>query len=197
MTNDFCVPQIVAAKNTVSAETVALWKKAVWTVRLGQKRFLEAYQATLVDFCPDWKSKWKTDGNFHNLIKDAEDTMKLLCGQNGMGLTTFNRYRNAARKSLFIGVDFKLAAQNFTISEIKAIAESGEEVAKSLRKEKQVRHAAQVLSPHATVLPFPDEKEHPEDYLNSVKTKLTEYIAIIRATFGEEEVAKLIDEITK
>ena len=112
-----------------------------------------------------------------------------------MALTVFNRYRSAARKHLLMEVPFNLAATNFTIQELREIKDGGEERAKEMRQEKNVKHAATVVAKHATILPLPDGFDNEEDYLDVVKARLLEHLDLAKEKLGADAFQRLIQEL--
>ena len=87
-----------------------LWEEAVWTVKEAQDKFIKAYRATLTEVAgKDWQQTWRTNPQFPRLLKDVEEEIKDICRKHGMKVTTFHRYRNAARKTVLLGVPFDLS----------------------------------------------------------------------------------------
>jgi hypothetical protein len=191
----FEIPAIVVQKVKLSEAIKEAWKSAVWTVKQGQDKFLGAYAATVDEQIPGWRETWKNDPGFPNKLAEIEDYIKAICRTNRMPLTTFNRYRTAARKALLMGTPFKFAPQNFTVAEARAIAEGGDEVAKVIRAQKNLRHASTVVAKHATVLPHPEDGENPQDYLDIVSSRLTEHFRLVRETLGEETYQRLVENL--
>jgi len=191
----FNIPAIVQEKIRFSAAVQAAWKSAVWTVKQGQQKFLAAYRATIDEAIPNWQETWQTDPHFGKSLGEIEEHMKAICRSNGMGLTTWNRYRQAARKALLMGTPFHLAAQNFTVDEARQIAEGGQEVAKTLRHEKNLRHAATIVQNHATILPIPKPEDNVEDYLDWLSKNLKEHLAKVAETFGPEATKRLMERL--
>ena len=196
MNYSFVVPAARGKKETVSQDVLHLWRAAVFTIKQAQKKFVEAYKATLTDLSPGWQAKWQTEPRFDARLGEVEDYIKTLCLENGMELTVFNRYRSAARKHLLMDVPFKFAATNFTIDELKQIKEGGEDEAKALRKEKNVRHAATVVAKHATILPLPDSLDNQDDYLEMLKARLSQHFCLVKDKLGAEVCKRLIQELT-
>lgn len=195
MFKEFEIPAIVRQKIKISAKVQSAWKSAVWTVKQGQEKFLMAYKATIDEQIPDWKDRWKNDPGFAQQLAEVEEYISQICRSNGMGLTTFNRYRTAARKALLTGTPFKFAAQNFTIAEAKAISEGGEEVARQIRREKNLNHAASMVAKHATILPIPEPGANPQDYLDIVSRRLADHMALVKERFGDDVCSQLVKAI--
>jgi hypothetical protein len=189
---NFDIPAIVRSKINISAKVQAAWKSAVWTVKQGQDKFLAAYKATIDEQIPEWETTWKTDPHFPARLSEIEDYIKAICRSNKMPLTTFNRYRQGARKSLLMGTPFRFATQNFTVDEARQIAEGGAEVAKEIRHQKNVRHAATVIAKHATLLPIPNTDDNKEDYLEAATKALAAHLDKVRQTLGADVANQLL-----
>jgi hypothetical protein len=190
------VAAMTQTANAISPELQKLWRTAVFTIKQSQEKFLEAYRKTLDHYCPNWSGTWRNDPHFPRALGDIEKTIWAMCKDNGMNLTTYNRFRGAARKSLLMGVPFNIAAGNFSIQELAEIKAGGNEVAKQMRRQKGVKRALSLLGQSATVIPGePASGEHPEDYLQSVKQALTVSLAKVKEICGEKAARQLLAEL--
>lgn len=92
-----------------SAKLMKDWQEAVFTVKDGQDKFLKCYKRSFTErLGKGWEEKWKTDLHFPDALAEIEAHIKAVCLTAGMKLTTFNRYRNAARKAVLLNVPFSM-----------------------------------------------------------------------------------------
>lgn len=200
----------VAQIRVLSQKAIQLWEEAVWTVKEAQEKFIKAYRATLTEVAgKDWHQTWRTNPHFASLLADVESEIReICCGKHKMKLTTFNRYRNAARKTVLLGVPFDLS-KRLTLGQIQAIEVqtkdvSGEDKEKSVReivkeicKQRHIDSAAAVVSKVATVLPLPAEEEPSEDYLAVLKAKLQSHLELVKERFGDAVVVQICSEVVQ
>jgi hypothetical protein len=104
------------------------------------------------------------------------------------------RYRHAARKALLLEIPFNIARQNFTSAEAQAIAK-GEADPKELRKYKNLQHASSQVTKHATILPLPESDDNPNDYIETVATRLVEHLKVVKERLGEVVHTKLVEQL--
>lgn len=189
------IPTLAAKRYTISEDAQKLWKGAVWNVRQGQVKFLEAYRKTLDELIPGWEGSWKNDPNFSVALGEVEKYIHDICKANGMTNTVFNKYRGAARKSCLMNVKFDFAFSNFTMRQLREICQGGEEKANEIRRSKNIKSAIGLLTNKATVLPLPVEGEHQDDYLENVKGLLAAHIQAVREKYGEDAARKLLEGV--
>jgi hypothetical protein len=186
---------MVASNIVLAKKTLELWQAAIWTVKQAQKKFLAAYEATLDDVMPSWKDSWQTDPLFPAKLVEAEDYIKAICRQNGMSLTTFNRYRRAARASVLGDVPFSMA-NNFSLRQIRQIKQ-GETTAAKLKRQRRISAAENLVARSAAVLPLPTDQENPVDYIESIGGRFADYLRTIKAQLGEAAFTALTLEIKR
>ena len=205
----FPTPVHVAQVKVLSQQTIKLWEEAVWTVKEAQEKFIKAYRATLAEVAgKDWAQTWRTNPHFAHLLNEVEEGIKEICRKHGMTLKTFNRYRNAARKTVLLGVPFdlskKLSLEQLAVVQTASKELKGEEkertikkVVEQFNKQKQINSAAAVVSKVTTVLPLPDAGEHADDYLEGLSTKLQAHLAVVKERFGEDAVLDICNKLVQ
>jgi len=189
------MPIMASSTVTLGNKTIQLWKNAIWTVKQAQDKFLAAYQATVTDAIPDWKTTWRTDPNFPCRLVGVEEFISALCRQNGMPLTTFNRYRKAARAATLGDVSFNLGA-NFSIRELQQIKQ-GQKTIQGIRKERRVRAAENIITKTAAVLPLPGENENAGQYIEDIRERLARYLSDTQGCLDDEAYLKLLVELRR
>jgi len=194
-------PAIVATKYTISEQSRELWRKAIWTIKQAQKRFVRAYDSTLRDTLgDDYKNKWKKDSHFMDTISEIEKDIQKLCREAGMSLTTFNRYRSAARKCVLLDVPFSMAG-HLSLKEIRECAgipgDDLQAAQHAIREKKiaqwNINRAAKV----ATVLPLPEKSQHPDTYLQELTPKIIEHLKRVTWEYGAAAGNKMIKDLTR
>jgi len=189
------MPVIASSNITLRNNTIQLWKSAIWTVKQAQDKFLAAYQATVTDAIPNWKTTWRNDPNFPCRLIEVEDFISALCRQNGMPLTTFNRYQKAARAATLGDVSFNLGA-NFSIRELQQVKQ-GLKTIQGIRKERRIKAAENVITKTAAVLPLPSENENTGEYIEGIRERLARYLADTQGVLDDETYRKLLAEISR
>ncbi len=189
-------PAIVAPAFVLSAKTQSLIDSAVKKVEKGGEAFLTAYKATLKEAIPSWEQLRQINPDkFADKLMEVEDLLKDQCLRRGMSVATFGRYRTAARKATLLKLPFRLAAAT-TRAEAKAIA-ANPALANTVFKKRRHRQAIALLADEATVLPFPTEKDDPEEYFKLMHQRLDAHLGRLKQRFGEETFNKMMDQVTE
>jgi hypothetical protein len=189
MNESISLPVMVANNVTLAKATLHLWHNAIFTVKEAQEKFLTAYRASVNDAIPGWEATWQTDPYFPKKLTEVEDFIKALCQQNGMNLTTFTRYRRAARATILCNIPFSMG-NTFSLVDIHRI-KKGETSAQAISRYRRQKTAETVLAKYATVLPLPTDGQNSADYIESIGHRLTSYFAAIQQQLGEEVVKEL------
>lgn len=185
---------IMAGNNVVlQPKTLQRWTSAIWTVKQAQDKFLTAYQATLDDAIPNWKGSWRSDPNFPSRLVEVEGFMQALCRQNGMPLTSFTRYRKAARAATLGDMPFNMAA-TFSVRELQRIKQ-GKATAQEIRQQRRLRNAASVVAKSAAVLPLPTEIDCPAEYISGIRDRLTQYLDDAHGSLDDVSYRALVAEM--